>query len=412
DGRVRSPAVRDALASVPRHLFLPDLTPADAYADEAVAIKVVDGVTISSVSQPSMVAIMLEQLAAEPGHRVLEIGAGAGWNAGLLARIVGPAGAVTTVDIDDDLVRDTERNLAAAAVADVRAVTADGAAGHPPAAPYDRIELTVGSTDIRPEWVAQLVPGGRLLLPLAVRGSQLSVAFELTGPGRLDSVSVRSCAFIRLRGTGADTDPAVTLGEGWAMQVAESGGPDPALVSRALSGPGAQADPSPEPGSVTDVWDGLGLWCALADPAVFRLLAVEPAAETETGRAMFGSGTTRVALGVATGDGVALLMAEPRGGIRTFGGAGGVAAARLCALVRGWTTAGRPEAADLRISAEMTGPDPEATSGPATVPDPATFPGAATAADPVTGGRTAARVVVRTAHAKLVLQWPAPAPDG
>ncbi|MDN5920776.1 MAG: methyltransferase domain-containing protein, partial [Pseudonocardia sp.] len=354
DGRVRSPAVRDAITSVPRHLFLPDLTPAQAYADEAVAIKIVDGVTISSVSQPSMVAIMLEQLAAAPGHRVLEIGAGAGWNAGLLARIVGRTGAVTTVDIDDDLVRDTERNLAAAGVPGVRAVVADGAAGHPPDAPYDRIELTVGSTDIRPEWVEQLVPGGRLLLPLAVRGSQLSVAFELTAPRRLDSVSVRSCAFVRLRGTGADTDPAVALGRpGWAVQVAECGGPDPAVVARALDGPGLPADPSPEPGSLTDVWDGLGLWCALADPAVFRLLATEPATETETGWAMFEAGPNRVAVGVTVGDGVALLMAEPRCGIRTFGHAGGVAAARLVGLVRGWVAAGRPQAADLRIRAEM-----------------------------------------------------------
>ncbi|RZT87700.1 protein-L-isoaspartate(D-aspartate) O-methyltransferase [Pseudonocardia sediminis] len=405
DGRVRTPAVRDALASVPRHLFLPDLTPAEAYADEAVAIKVVDGATISSVSQPSMVAIMLEQLAAAPGHRVLEIGAGAGWNAGLLARIVGPSGAVTTVDIDDDLVRDTVRNLDAAGVPGVRAVTADGAAGHPPDAPYDRIELTVGSTDIRPEWVEQLVPGGRLLLPLAVRGSQLSVAFELTAPGRLDSVSVRSCAFIRLRGEGADAAPAAVAlaGTGWAVQVAECGGPDPAVIGRALAGPGATADPSPEPGTVTDVWDGLGLWCALADTAVFRLLAIEePATESDTGRAMFGSGPNRVAVGVAAGDGVAVLMAEPSGGIATFGPAGGVAAARLVGLVRGWVAAGRPHAADLRIRAEMPapGPRPDDRHGDDRHGDDRHGD------DRHGDDRHGDGVVVRTEHARLVLSWP------
>ena len=400
DGRVRSPAVQDALMAVPRHLFLPDLAPGRAYADEAVPIKVEDGVTISSVSQPSMVAIMLEQLAAGPGDRVLEIGAGAGWNAGLLARIVGPTGAVTTVDIDDDLIVATRANLATAGVRGVRAVTADGVAGHPPDAPYDRIELTVGSTDVRPEWVEQLVPGGRLLLPLAVRGSQLSVAFELTAPGRLDSVSVRSCAFIRLRGTGADPGPPAVALEcrGWAVQVAESAGPDPAVIARALSGPCAVADPSPEPGTPTDIWDGLGLWCALADPAVFRLMAVEPpATDSPTGRAMFEAGPNRVSVGVAAGDGIALLVAEPSGGIRTFGRAGGVAAARLAGLVRAWTAAGRPHAADLRIRAEMLDP---ATAGPA---------GEYDDVEPAPEVGQPGGVFVRTGHARLVLSWPSAA---
>ncbi|MYW74375.1 methyltransferase domain-containing protein, partial [Pseudonocardia sp. SID8383] len=221
DGRVRTPAVRAALETVPRHLFLPALDPGGAYADVAVPIKVDDGVTVSSVSQPSMVAIMLEQLEAGPGHRVLEIGAGAGWNAALLAELVGPDGAVTTLDIDDDLVAGARANLDAAGYDDVDVVVGDGALGYPPAAPYDRIELTVGSTGVRPEWVAQLAPGGRLLLPLTVRGSQLSVAFAHTAPGRLHSRSVRSCAFVRLRGEGADSGAEVALPGGrWRVQPA------------------------------------------------------------------------------------------------------------------------------------------------------------------------------------------------
>lgn len=395
DGRVRSPAVRDALSAVPRHLFLPHLDPVAAYVDDAVAIKVVDGLTVSSVSQPSMVGIMLEQLAACRGDRILEIGAGAGWNAGLLARIVGPSGSVTTVDIDSDLVCGAARNLATAGIGEVRAVTVDGADGYPPGAPYDRIELTVGSTDIRPEWVDQLVPGGRLLLPLAVRGSQLSIAFELTAPGRLDSVSVRSCAFIRLRGASVERAPVVELGRpGWAVQLAESGAPDPAVIERALAGPASAADPSPEAGSPADVWDGLGLWCGLADRSVFRIFAADDAARSETGLSMFGTERNRVALGVCAGDGIALLVAEPRCGILTFGDAGGVAAARLAGLVRGWVAAGRPHAADLRIRAEMDGGGgPSRGSGPGT-------------AEP--GGPEPA-VAVQTEHARLLLAWPTPA---
>jgi protein-L-isoaspartate(D-aspartate) O-methyltransferase len=118
-GRVRSPAVAEALWTVPRHLFLPGVDLAEAYADEAVPVQYVDGVATSSASQPSMVAIMLEQLALRPGQRVLEIGAGTGWNAGLLARIVGSAGHVVSVDIDPGLVTVAAAHLAAAAVSGV-----------------------------------------------------------------------------------------------------------------------------------------------------------------------------------------------------------------------------------------------------------------------------------------------------
>ncbi len=289
EGRVRSEPVYEAFTSVPRHLFLPGLEPAQAYADEAVPIKVDDGVTLSSVSQPSMVAIMLEQLAAGPGHRVLEIGAGAGWNAALVAHIVGPTGSVITLDIDDDLVRRTRSNLDAAGIPGVDAVTADGTRGHPLGAPYDRIELTVGTADVRPEWVDQLVPGGRLVLPLAVRGSQLSIAFVRAAPGLLESVSVRSCAFVRLRGAGADASgPLWLAAPGWTAQVSECGVPTADLLDDALARPDGTDLDSPEPASESDMWDGIGLWCALADPAVFRLMASGPAAESRLGTVAAG----------------------------------------------------------------------------------------------------------------------------
>ncbi|TCK21054.1 methyltransferase domain-containing protein [Pseudonocardia endophytica] len=366
EGRVRSDPVAEALSTVPRHLFLPDLEPEDAYADEAVPIKIADGVTLSSVSQPSMVGIMLEQLGVEPGDRILEIGAGAGWNAALLARITGPTGTVTTVDIDDDLVARTRENLAAAGVSGVDALVADGAVGHPPGAPYDRIELTVGATDIRPEWVDQLTSDGRLLLPLAVRGSQLSIAFARTGPRRLESVSVRGCAFVRLRGVGAGDSGTVALGTpGWSVQLSEAN----SCVDDALTGPVTAEIPSGCPASAADVWDGLGLWCAIADPAVFRLLAEGPAAESTLGRSLLGSSAGRFAVGLACDDGVALLVSDPERTIHGFGDGGARAATRLAALVDGWIAAGHPQAADLRIEADV-GPGStgdtlsEATTGP------------------------------------------------
>ncbi|ANY05459.1 methyltransferase domain-containing protein [Pseudonocardia sp. HH130630-07] len=356
DGRVYDPRIRAALDAVPRHLFLPGLDPGAAYADEAVPIKTDGGVTVSSVSQPSMVAIMLEQLAPAPGHRVLEIGAGAGWNAGLLAHVVGPAGSVTTVDIDADLVDGTRDNLAAAGVQGVTAVVGDGAGGYPAAAPYDRIELTVGSTGVRPEWVTQLTPDGRLLLPLTVRGSQLSVAFDRTGPDRLVSASVRSCAFVRLRGAGADPGADAALpGGGWTVQPAGRDVPGTAdlpTLERVLREPGGDRA-APAPGSVSDLWDGLGLWCALADPGVLRLLGPE---DSRLGPALFAVAGARAALGIATAEGCALLLADPAATVRAFGPDGDAAAERLLALADGWVRAGRPHAADLRIEAVVPAP--------------------------------------------------------
>jgi protein-L-isoaspartate(D-aspartate) O-methyltransferase len=283
-GRVRSAAIEEAFRTVPRHVFLPRSPLGRAYADEAVPVQALDGVTTSSASQPSMMAIMLEQLDLRPGHRVLEIGAGTGYNAALMAHIVGPAGRIVSVDIDADLVARAAEHLAAAGDAVDRSridlVCADGALGHPPGAPYDRIVLTVGAGDVRPEWVTQLVPGGRLLLPLSVRGTQLSVALDLGPDGALRSDSVRGCAFVRLRGVAAEPE-SVTVGPVSApgVQIVDERVPDPraaaAAAAAALAAPGPLRATSGELGP-GDVWDGFGLWLALAEPGACRVVSRDP----------------------------------------------------------------------------------------------------------------------------------------
>src|SRR5437588_263057 len=97
DGRLRSPPLAAAFATVPRHLFLPGVPLPTVYAtDEAVPTKFgADGTAISSSSAPAIMAIMLERLAVHPGDHVLEIGAGTGYQAAILAKLVGPGGAVT-----------------------------------------------------------------------------------------------------------------------------------------------------------------------------------------------------------------------------------------------------------------------------------------------------------------------------
>jgi protein-L-isoaspartate(D-aspartate) O-methyltransferase len=199
-GLLHVPAVEEAFRSVPRHHFLPDVPLDDVYSDRAIATKFQDGRSVSASSMPTVMAIMLEQLGLAPGHRVLEIGAGTGYNAALMAQIVGETGEVITIDLDADIVEAARRHLVAAGFPQVQVLCQDGWLGYAPAAPYDRIILTVASWDIAPAWREQLRPGGRLVLPLALFDDlQKLVAFEQT-EGQLTSVSVQNGSFMVLRG--------------------------------------------------------------------------------------------------------------------------------------------------------------------------------------------------------------------
>ncbi|WP_329131111.1 methyltransferase, FxLD system [Streptomyces sp. NBC_01476] len=209
-GYARTPAVEAALRAVPRHLFVPDTPLEVAYANATVGIKQdTDGTVISCASQPSVVAAMLDQLEAQPGDRILELGAGTGYNAALLARLVGDAGFVTTVDVDGDLVEGARAHLATAGFTNVDVLTGDGALGHTEGAPYDRIIATVGAHGVPHAWLDQLAPGGRLVVPQRLKGSvSRSIAYE-QHDGRWTSVSSKMNTFMPLRRGIADDDRRV-----------------------------------------------------------------------------------------------------------------------------------------------------------------------------------------------------------
>ncbi|MFB6724814.1 methyltransferase, FxLD system [Kribbella sp. NPDC056345] len=207
EGRVRTPSIKEAMQTVPRHLFVPGATLEQAYANSTVDIKhAEDGTSISCASQPGVVGLMLEQAQVEPGHNVLELGAGTGYNAGLLGHLAGPAGRVTTIDVDDDLVINARSHLAAAGIGNVTVVRSDGALGHPDAAPYDRIIAAVGAHGVPHAWLDQLAPGGRLVVPQRLRGSvSRSISYE-HHDGRWVSVSSEMNTFMPLRKGIADDD--------------------------------------------------------------------------------------------------------------------------------------------------------------------------------------------------------------
>ncbi|WP_435124399.1 methyltransferase, FxLD system [Actinacidiphila sp. bgisy144] len=210
DGRARVPEVEAVLRAVPRHLFVPDASLTDAYANSPVNIKYdTDGTSISCASQPGVVALMLDQLEAQPGERILELGAGTGYNAALIGHLVGPTGHVTTIDVDADLVEGTRAHLAAAGVTNVEALTRDGALGHAEGAPYDRIIATVGAHGIPHAWLDQLADGGRLVTPQRLTGSvSRSIVYEKRD-GRWVSLGSEMNTFMPLRRGVADDDRRV-----------------------------------------------------------------------------------------------------------------------------------------------------------------------------------------------------------
>lgn len=209
-GLLTDAAVAAAMAEVPREAFVPGYGPDEAYDDKVLITKRdAAGLAISAASQPAIVAIMLEQLQVEPGHRILEIGAGTGYNAALLGRL---ARDVVTVDIDEDVARQARERLSGVANVEVR--DGDGWAGAADVAPFDRIELTASVSDVSPAWRDQLVPGGLIVLPLWLRvGVQVSVAFRRVGDTLLGE-SVRECGFQRLRGPHGGPEGIVPVGDG------------------------------------------------------------------------------------------------------------------------------------------------------------------------------------------------------
>lgn len=191
-GRVSDERVLEALASVPRHEFVPRAHRDRAYDDRPLPIG--DGQTISA---PHMVAIMAEKLGLEPGERVLEVGTGCGYHAAVTAELVGEDGAVYSVEYGEELAEEAGERLADLGY-DVRLRVGDGREGWPEHAPYDAAYLTCAAPAFPDAVVEQVRPGGRLLAPIGTSFQTLVFARK-RADGSLEKRDHGGVQFVRMR---------------------------------------------------------------------------------------------------------------------------------------------------------------------------------------------------------------------
>ncbi|MFH8405040.1 methyltransferase domain-containing protein [Streptomyces sp. NPDC018019] len=251
-GGLGDPRWHAAFEDVPRHLFVPYFFVATArgyqrlsgsdpdperrarwlegvYTDGPLATYLRDGELVSTSSQPSLMAMMLEDLRVEEaedagppgtGCRVLEIGTGTGYNAALLAHRLG-ADRVTTVDLDEEITGPARDRLAAAGYRPT-VVTGDGARGCPERAPYDRIIATCALPSVPTAWIEQCTAGALVLAPLATG----LIALRVTDPGAVRAEGrflATPAYFVPLRtrdrtGAGACTRVRTDLGDRVSLQ--------------------------------------------------------------------------------------------------------------------------------------------------------------------------------------------------
>jgi protein-L-isoaspartate(D-aspartate) O-methyltransferase len=340
DGAPLSAELARAFATVPREAFVADgfqrrdggwAKPGDAdflelvYGDDVLVTKVDGRTPVSSSSQPSLMAIMLTALEVRPGLRVLEIGAGTGYNAALLVAL---GARVTSVDVQADVADRAQFALARAGVDGARILLGDGYAGAP-GERFDRVVVTVGVAGLSPQWLAQLDGTGPLVVPVEHAGTHPVLVANGTAGGPVTASVLCPSGFMSAAGPltadhpGTHPAPAAARTLGEFVQVT---GPRWRSPLTAMS--------------YRDLWYAAGVWSRRATHAAVpgreqSVLALLDAARTG-GAAVFPDGT--------------VLAGGPEGAQW---------AEEATAIIDRWEAAGRPPMQAWRVGLTLSG-DPGA----------------------------------------------------
>jgi protein-L-isoaspartate(D-aspartate) O-methyltransferase len=332
-GVALSPELAAAFASVPREAFVPDgfrrrdgsrVRPVDpeflpaVYSDDVLVTKMDGRTPTSSSSQPSLMAVMIEALEVAPGVRILEVGAGTGYNAALLASL---GASVTSIDVQEDVAVRARTALARAGIAGVRVECADGYLGLP-GERFDRVIVTVGITGVSPHWLEQLSAGGFVLAPVVHAGTH--PVLKVVGGPPVTGRPICAAGFMQASGPlNADFPEAFPA-------------PASALAELASYAPPRFDPPLPER-QYRDLWYAAGAWNRRASHA-----------------AVPGRQQSCLALLDRTGSAGAVI--PPDGSIWAGGDEADAYASLAARVLDDWVEAGRPPIQAWRVTLARAGP--------------------------------------------------------
>ena len=187
--------VANAMKRVPRILFVPEIYKQHAYADSPLPIS--GGQTISA---PSIVALMTTQLDVKENMKVLEIGAGSGYQTAIIAELIGPNGIIYSVERIPELIELSKRNIESLGFKNVRIIYGDGTLGYKDGAPYDRIIVTAGAPQIPPPLLEQLKVNGKMIIPVGPMFWQDLLLIEKTEKNEIKETKLLPVMFVPLVG--------------------------------------------------------------------------------------------------------------------------------------------------------------------------------------------------------------------
>jgi protein-L-isoaspartate O-methyltransferase len=290
---------------------------------------------------------MLRQLNLRPGHNVLEIGTGSGYNAAIMQHLVGHGGKVTTLELDRDLVNQALDHLARARFASVLVVHGDGAQGYAPRAAYDRIIATAGVWDVPTIWMKQLKADGIIVTPIWVDGIQISAAFYRRDE-TLHSLDNVPCGFVPLRGIAAGPTVSTRIISSDLTLAAEHVDRIDTAALHLLLSADHEENFLGRPLSSSDYWHGFLLYLMLYPPPGYFFVTYNM-----SGRAygLEGGGFALISQGSAC-----FVPFNGQGGCHTYASADALMAMTDC--LEAWLDAGEPRTEKLRLSLLPKGDEP------------------------------------------------------